>query len=468
MNYEKLVKLLKEETPFELPQGLVCDEISRLKGATAQRTAAVQEVADRIRTRYGFEGYVIEMSGTPAPKSPLDWWAPCEIAWPGFLKEGSPKALESRLSIMRLQEVGDNRFNERIDWRDDSRKCDVCGKHEEDGRHAPGHEEYHRYQPSINEVAYLHERLKGLVIVKHKKDCLDLPDKQYRKIVCKPSASMLRAAKAIADSAESAIVGLTLLRELSDGFQYREAEGDPIKCPHCKGEGRVQDWFDPNEGGAHRPTDVLDPTVQGWLQRGEVVCPRCNGSRQVPRKVRVAKEVACPKDAALLSLLDECEETGRIVVFAGFTGSVDRIVRLCLGEKWAVVRCDGGQFGVYEPLSDGSGGQKLDVDRPLDYWSDMRNEKVAFVANPESGGMSLTLVESRMAVFWSNSFKPEYRSQAEDRVHRLGMDVNKGAVVVDLLHLPTDQRVLDVIRENRRLELMTLGEITTGINWEID
>jgi hypothetical protein len=37
---------------------------------------------------------------------------------------------------------------------------------------------------------------------------------------------------------------------------------------------------------------------------------------------------------------------------------------------------------------------------------------VAFVANPESGGMSLTLVEARMAVYWSNSYKPEYRTRA--------------------------------------------------------
>jgi hypothetical protein len=166
----------------------------------------------------------------------------------------------------------------------------------------------------------------------------------------------------------------------------------------------------------------------------------------------------------LASLLDECEETGRIVIFAAFTGSVDRVVRLCLKEKWSVVRCDGGQFSVFAPCSDSDKGLQVDA-RPLDFWADMRNEKVAFVANPESGGMSLTLVESRMAVYWSNSFKPEYRTQSEDRIHRLGMDTNKGCGIVDLLHLPTDQKVLDVVRENRRLELMTLGELRE-VNWE--
>jgi hypothetical protein len=80
--------------------------------------------------------------------------------------------------------------------------------------------------------------------------------------------------------------------------------------------------------------------------------------------------------------------------------------------------------------------------------------------------MSLTLTEARMAVYWSNSFKPEYRVQSEDRIHRKGMDENLGCTIVDLIHLPTDERVLEVIRENRKLELMTMGEITQEIDWD--
>ena len=31
-----------------------------------------------IREKYGLEhGFVIEMSGTPSPKSPVDWWSQC-------------------------------------------------------------------------------------------------------------------------------------------------------------------------------------------------------------------------------------------------------------------------------------------------------------------------------------------------------------------------------------------------------
>ena len=69
-------------------------------------------------------------------------------------------------------------------------------------------------------------------------------------------------------------------------------------------------------------------------------------------------------------------------------------------------------------------------------------------------------------VFWSNSFKPEYRIQAEDRIHRKGMDENLGCEIVDLIHLPTDQRVVDVIRENRNLELMTMGAFVDALKDE--
>ena len=96
----------------------------------------------------------------------------------------------------------------------------------------------------------------------------------------------------------------------------------------------------------------------------------------------------------------------------------------------------------------------------------MNRPRVAFCANPESGGMSLTLVEARTAVYWSNHWKPEYRVQSEDRIHRMGMDLNLGCLIVDLIHFPSDERVLDVIRANRKLELMTMGELMDGVQWE--
>lgn len=468
MTYERLTRLMDEWKDGDfLPQGVIFDESSRCKTATSQRSKAAAKLANLIRSKYGFDGYVIEMSGTPSPKRPTDWWSQCEIAWPGFLREGSVKALESRMAFMVQKSFDSGTFWQTIGWRDDERKCAVCGEFVE----APCHQndnfleedgvDYHPFKPSKNEVAYLHDRLKGLVVIKHQKECLNLPEKRYRRIVCKPTASTMRVAKTLMEAAPNAVTGMTNLRELSDGFQYREVQDGMRTCPLCKGTREIDEWVNP-EGNTYQSIEMLPEDLVANLQKRAIQCPRCRGQGLVDQKKRVAREVACPKKRALRNLLDENEETGRLVVFAGFTGSVDRVVRICHAEGWEVVRCDGRGFLVTK-----ADGTTITDIPPLDYWADLENNlRVAFVAHPESGGMSLTLTEARMAVYWSNSFKPEYRIQSEERIHRKGMDENLGCTIVDLIHLPTDDRVLEVIRANRKLELMTMGELTHDINWD--
>jgi hypothetical protein len=461
MTYEELTRRMDEWEPGATPpQGVIFDESSRLKGHASQRTRAAQMLANLIRECYGYDGYVIEMSGTPSPKSPIDWWSQTEIAWPGFLKEGSPKAMEQRMAFLKKVEYDSGVFPKRVGWRDDEKKCNICGEHQQIGPHELDGDtdpaDYHPYVPSINEVALLHERLEGLVIIKHKKDCLTLPEKRYRKVICKPSSSVLRVAQAMVQAAPNTITGLTWLRELSDGFQYKDVKDGLTACTHCE-NGKVDEWFVGDR--SYRNIELLDDELIASLEKRQIDCPKCKGTKQVDKIVRITKEVPCPKDKALEADLETCEETGRIVIFAGFTGSVDRIAEFCRKKDWAVVRCDGRGFEVSVREDKQTRVITSGGDEALAYWADLAsNPRVAFVAHPESGGMSLTLVEARMAVFWSNSFKPEYRSQAEDRIHRKGMDENLGCEIVDYVHLPTDDRVIQVIRDNRRLELMTMGD----------
>ena len=470
MTYAGLVRVMNERRSCdEIPQGLLLDESSRVKGANAQRTNACQEAANLIRDTYDKEGFVIEMSGTPSPKTPVDWWAQCEIAWPGFLREGSPKALENRLAFKQLQEFDSGSFMGRIGWRDDEKKCATCGEYQLEGNHeiefCDDPDDYHRFQPSINEVAFMYERLKGLVVIKHKKDCLDLPDKRYRIEHCKPTASLRRVAKAIADSSTNAMVAQTLLRELSDGFQYREVPDGKTRCDHCpEASGKVNEWFSPVSDRTYSAIDMLDEETLSTLIKRSIDCPKCDGTGEMDKMTRISREVACPKDDLLRADLGRCEETGRMVVFAGFTGAIDRIKRICHGEGWTVVRVDGRGYEVTTP-----DGDLVTVDgrEALDYWSDLSNSRVVFDAHPESGGMSFTLTESRMIAFWSNTFKPVDRTQAEDRGHRPGMDLNHGLEIVDYIHLPTDGLTLSTIRENRRLELLTMGEVMASFDEQL-
>lgn len=460
LTYDRLrIEMEQWGSGMPAPRGVIFDECHRLKGADSKRTEAAQAVADAIRREYGFEGYILAMSGSASPKSPVDWWSQAEIVCPGFLKEGSVKAFEWRLRIFEKKQTEQGDFYKPVTWRDDEKKCNVCGKYEDHEVH--GDELFgggHKFVPCVNEVSLLKDRLKGLVWSFSKEEWLkELPDMIFREIRLEPTSTMKRVAKALAQAAPTAIQGLTWLRELSDGFQYKEVQDGTVECPCCRGVGEVEAWeCDDQIIYSEEQIHVFDKALAEGHAINTIIteCDVCKGEKVVPNMVRETKEVPTPKDKAIRDLLDENDEQGRIVIFAGFQGSIDRIVRICLSEQWNVVKVDGRGWKVLLP----NGEQADRRENVLDHWADMSNRRVAFVAHPESGGMGLTLTEARMAVFYSNDFKPESRIQAMARIHRLGMDTNAGATIVDLFHLPTDERVKNVLDDNRRLELMTLEE----------
>jgi hypothetical protein len=80
--------------------------------------------------------------------------------------------------------------------------------------------------------------------------------------------------------------------------------------------------------------------------------------------------------------------------------------------------------------------------------------------------MALTLTASPTEVFYSNSFKGEARSQAEDRFHRTGMDVNRAARIIDIYCLSTDKLVHENLKKKKRLQDVSMGELQEAINHE--
>jgi SNF2 family DNA or RNA helicase len=101
----------------------------------------------------------------------------------------------------------------------------------------------------------------------------------------------------------------------------------------------------------------------------------------------------------------------------------------------------------------------------LDIFQDKLEEfpRVCFIGQPGAAGMGLTLTASKSIVYYSNDFNAESRIQSEDRIHRLGMDVNKGATIYDLVHLPTDLLVLNNLKAKRRLQSMTMGQVSEAL-----
>lgn len=499
MTYNEVVKRMTNWVDGQpAPQGLICDESQRVKNGEAARSKAVKKLADGIRTDWGEEGYVLLLSGSPAPKSPLDWWFQCEIAQPGFLKEGTPNKFKLRLGLHELKEsFAGGTFNERITWLDDARKCKHCGKFEEDIAHSgvdPSKVE-HKWEASINEVEKLYRRMRGLVVVKFKKDCTDLPDMQYRTIQCKVLPSTLRTARLISATTSSAAQALILLRELSDGFQYVEVEDGLTTCLQCHGHKTVKEFKIKDAYLSDFEATGLPPFVEDidsrlsedqyrdkYYDRIEAMCDSCAGRGEVTKYRRDIQRVPCPKDDALRDVLDEHADVGRLVVFTGFEGSVERCVEIALAEKWAVVKWDGKGIKVYD--ADGTGCRVLPrrppqqspskinsmdaegaVD-PLTMFQDDfdRFPRVCFVGNAGAAGTGLTLTASPSIFYYSNDFNAENRIQSEARIHRPGMDLNRGATIIDCLHLPTDQYVLRNLQNKRNLQSISMGELSSILN----
>ena len=237
-----------------------------------------------------------------------------------------------------------------------------------------------------DEVELLGRRLEGLVQVHLARDCYDLPPLRFEEIVLPVSDATAATARLIAQSSETTLEALSKLRQLSDGFLYSE-------------DGAV--------------------------------------------------EAGTPKDDALLTLLAQHEEVGRLIVYAGFRASIDRVSAICEKAGWQVLRCDG---RGWIPPKGYTEKQALKLMGRSTNTGEI--EKLVLVGNPLSVGMGTDLSASPGSVYYSSDFNGESRMQSLERGHGPDMDVDRGHTIYDLIHLSTDRLVLE--SHARKVELQSL------------
>lgn len=402
MTYDGLVSKMRYDFDgLEAPQLILLDELDMCKTPTAHRTIAAQAIADLMREQHGLDCYVIGMSGTSMSKTPLDIWAQAEIVWPGFLREGNFAAFEKRY-------------------------CEM-----EEGEDLDGVKYMRRAGYNEVECSQIHKRLEGFFTPYWKSDWLKLPPKQYKMIKLEPDAKVQRVAKTLAHVAPNTITALTWTRALSSGFQYVLKKIGDKECSVCKGKGTY---------------DI--PTVGG-------ICPGCAGVKTLPEYERETVKVKTPKDKIVGQLLDECESHGRIVFAGSFQGSIDRIKDAAIARGWATCVVDGRGWRCYDEQ-----GKIVKGTTVMRFWK-KHTGKVAFIGNPGSCRYGLTLTLAYMLVFFDNDFSASARLQMEDRIHRMSMTLP--AIIVDIVHLAVDELIITTLRNNRKLELLSLGAINESL-----
>ena len=482
MTYEGMVKQVTE-FPDTVPDGIIFDESSKIKTEKSKRSLCAAAVAHCVREDLG---YIILMSGTPAPKSPVDWWNQAETCAPGFLVEGSPASLKHTVChTVEETGIGGASFAKFVAWKDDTKRCAICGEFENHPNHClrateakevsikkklvaerkAGNDvtEYqtmldrimmtkllsddqHNFEPGVNEVARLYKRLRGLTHIVFKKDCTDLPEKNYRIVHVQPTDEMLRAISVLKRTEGKGIKFLTKARQISDGFMYRDVPVGKKTCPVCEGSGHIVQWIDPE-------LEVTVPEQTEGAKRLEVPCTTCKSSGEVNVYERQAVDMVSPKEEALGDLLDEFEDVGRVVIFAPYTASVDKCLHICQARGWETIKVDG--RGWETTLGEMGDSDMLEAFQD----KDSKHSRIAFVLNPQSGGMGLTLTASPVAIYYSNDFNGEARMQSEDRIHRVGMDVNRGATIIDMFCLWTDEYIYQSNRRKIDLQKITMGDL---------
>lgn len=374
------------------PICLLVDESSKVKNINAARTKVALGVSNEMEMFWGMGTFALLMTGTAQPKSIMDLYSQCEIARPGYLREKNIHVFKSRIAMIESREGQYGAYNALLGVKDGT--CSVCSTGVQyHGKEAEPRSEkmvrdgvfacpiytprlkcyncssYHTskngcgmFEPygktvETNEVSELAARTQGLTVSLRKKDCLDLPEKEYVDVYCTPSAEMYEAAELVMAQELSTMPLINKLRQFSDGFLYNKEEGTYTEMPEN------------------------------------------------------------PKKQALNQLLDQfkdAEET-RVIVYGGFLASLDLIQDACIKAGFNVIRVDGKGWSCKRAEACHlEATQDFFVNAPS-------KQRIAFVGNPASCGMGLNLQVAKYMVYYSNGFSGEARIQSEDRAHRQGM-----------------------------------------------
>lgn len=228
-----------------------------------------------------------------------------------------------------------------------------------------------------------------------KADCLDLPDKLYQRVYHELSTEQRR-----------------LYNDMKDKLRVEVKSGNVSIATKLTSLVRLQQII-----GGHQPNDK---------------------GQYVDHIMPVGDN---PRVQVLLDAVQELE--GGVIVWARFRKQLEDIAQVLeeaeLGE---VVQYHGGV-------------NKEDRIEAVDKFQ--AGTAKFFVAQPESGGVGLTLTAARTVIYYSNDFSLETRLQSEDRAHRIGQ--RHAVTYIDIEAVDTmDARIVGALRSKKNVADLLTGD----------
>lgn len=356
--FKDFIKMCK----FDL---IIGDESTRIKSRGAKRTLAAIECAKSAKAR-------MILSGQPITKNILDLWSQFE-----FLSPDEPL----------LGYDNFHAFSSRYTYRDT-----YSGK----------------LQPANLEE--LKEKVARHAIIVKKKECLDLPDKNY-----------VQEFVTMSDEQRQ------VYQELFTDFMAKLSEG----------------LFD--QGGRVSVKHILTQYLRlAQITSGFIPLDVDEDDPNPPKHREIVEFKENPKMEWLLEKVDDIVDLNdgegtKVIIWARFVKDIETI-RNKLGE--ANIPC----VTLY--------GKTPDWERESAIRNFNENDGIrVFIGQQQSGGIGIDLLGSEKCptgyeIFYSNDFSLENRSQAEDRAHRIGM--HRPVTIIDVTCEGTiDQFILSRLLEKR-------------------
>lgn len=332
---------------------VILDESTCAKSVKAARYKHIKDLFDRAKYRR-------ILTGTPITRSPLDLWGQCNLLGPGTLGHTSFFSFKGDYAIEETVYLGQKHFKQ-----------------------VKGYKNLER----------LNKQIKTFASIKERRECVDLPDKIYSKVMVPLTERQEEMYQSMRDEAIAQFLN-----------------GEIIEATNALGI-----------------ITRLDQIACGQLRKED-------GSFEIIDNNRVP---------ALMERIDISGKKG--IIWCNYRGLLQHIYQEIIRE-----------FGPEKIGRYFGGVPDVEREEYVRRFQDPEDQLQWIVANQQSMGYGRTLTRGKENYYYSNGYNLEHRLQSEDRTMRIGQD-EAVSYTDFFTPNTTNERVLYLLRSKRNLASEVLG-----------